>query len=131
QARRPQECTLRRAERDSKRNRCSAPSAPATLSLLGNTWRRRRQKTLALQLLARELAGAAHGFGGFASPFLRGLLVVPTQFHLAENSLALHLLLEGLQGLVDIVVANKNLHALRPMSGIGFATCPPPQPIEA
>jgi hypothetical protein len=33
------------------------------------------------------------------------------EFHLAENALALHLLLERLQGLVDIVVANENLHA--------------------
>jgi hypothetical protein len=33
------------------------------------------------------------------------------QFHFAENTLALHLLLERLEGLIDIVVANENLHA--------------------
>jgi hypothetical protein len=32
------------------------------------------------------------------------------ELHLAENPLALHLLLERLEGLVDIVVANENLH---------------------
>jgi hypothetical protein len=33
-----------------------------------------------------------------------------TQFHLAENSLALHFLLERFEGLIDIVVADENLH---------------------
>ena len=32
------------------------------------------------------------------------------KLHLAENALALHLFLEGLQSLVDVVVANDNLH---------------------
>jgi hypothetical protein len=31
------------------------------------------------------------------------------KLHLAENALALHLLLERLEGLVDIVVADENL----------------------
>jgi hypothetical protein len=33
------------------------------------------------------------------------------ELHLAEDPLALHLLLERLEGLVDIVIANENLHA--------------------
>ena len=33
------------------------------------------------------------------------------QLHLAENALALHLLLQHLKGLVDIVVPDKNLHS--------------------
>ncbi len=33
------------------------------------------------------------------------------ELHLAENTLALHLLLQRLEGLVDIVIANENLHA--------------------
>jgi hypothetical protein len=33
------------------------------------------------------------------------------ELHLAEDSLALHLLLERLEGLVNIVIANENLHA--------------------
>ncbi len=34
------------------------------------------------------------------------------QFHLAEYALALHLLLQHPEGLVDIVVADENLHAV-------------------
>ena len=33
------------------------------------------------------------------------------QLHFAENALALHLLLQRLEGLVDIVVPDENLHA--------------------
>ena len=33
------------------------------------------------------------------------------QLHLAEDALALHLFLERLEGLVDIVVTDENLHA--------------------
>ena len=33
------------------------------------------------------------------------------QLHLAEDALALHLLLQHLEGLVDIVVTDENLHA--------------------
>jgi hypothetical protein len=33
------------------------------------------------------------------------------ELHLAENALALHLLLQRLEGLIDIVIANENLHA--------------------
>jgi peptide deformylase len=35
---------------------------------------------------------------------------VPAQLHLAKDPLALHLLLERLQRLIDIVIPNKNLH---------------------
>ena len=33
------------------------------------------------------------------------------ELHLAENALALHLLLQHLEGLVNIVVTDENLHA--------------------
>jgi hypothetical protein len=33
------------------------------------------------------------------------------KLHLAENTLALHLFLQRLEGLIDIIVTNKNLHA--------------------
>jgi hypothetical protein len=32
------------------------------------------------------------------------------ELHLAEDALALHLLLEGFERLIDVVVANDNLH---------------------
>jgi hypothetical protein len=40
------------------------------------------------------------------------------ELHLAENALALHLLLQRLEGLVDIVVANENLHACSSFSSV-------------
>jgi hypothetical protein len=36
---------------------------------------------------------------------------VAAKFHLAENALALHLFLERLEGLIDIIVTDENLHA--------------------
>src|ERR1700716_2456143 len=70
-----------------------------------------RQQAFALQLLAGELARAAHGFGLFTGLLFGGLFIVTAELHLAENALALHLLLQRLEGLIDIVIANENLHA--------------------
>src|SRR5258705_7712290 len=70
-----------------------------------------RQQAFALQLFAGELARAAHGFRFFAGLFLGGLFIMTAELHLAENTLALHLLLQRLEGLIDIVIANENLHA--------------------
>jgi hypothetical protein len=39
------------------------------------------------------------------------------ELHLAEDALALHLLLEGAKRLVDVVVSNQNLHASSSSSG--------------
>src|SRR5438128_8645874 len=69
-----------------------------------------RQQAFTLQLLARELAGAAYGFGLFTGLLLGGLFIMTAELHLAENPLALHLLFQRFQGLIDIVVANENLH---------------------
>jgi hypothetical protein len=33
------------------------------------------------------------------------------QLHLAEDALALHLLLQSLEGLIDVIIADENLHA--------------------
>src|ERR1700760_3484570 len=70
-----------------------------------------RQQAFTLQLLAGQLARAAHGFGLFAGLLLGGLFVMTAELHLAEDTLALHLLLQRLEGLVDIVIADENLHA--------------------
>src|SRR5262249_44858807 len=53
---------------------------------------------------------------------LGGLLIVAAELHLAEDALALHLLLQRLESLVDVVVADKNLHASFPLLWPG---CPP------
>src|SRR5262245_44563626 len=78
----------------------------------GGGLRLHRQETLTLHTLARELARPADRFRLFAGLLFGGLFVVTAELHLAENALALHLLLQRLEGLVDIVVANENLHAL-------------------
>src|SRR5262245_33054276 len=49
------------------------------------------EKTFTLGLLARQLAGPAHGLGLFAYALLGWLLVVLPLLHLAEDALALHL----------------------------------------
>ena len=64
---------------------------------------------VALGALAQKLAIAADGLGLLARPTLRGLLVVAAHPHLAVEALALHLLLQRAQRLIDIVVANLNL----------------------
>src|SRR5215470_3187630 len=69
------------------------------------------QQSFALHLLARELAGPADRFRLFPRLLFRWLFVMAAKLHLAENALALHLLLQRLQGLVDVVVANEYLHA--------------------
>src|SRR6185437_1749615 len=60
--------------------------------------------------LAHELAIAAHGLGLLTHATLGRLFVRASPLHLAERPLALHLLLEGTQRLVDVVVADENLH---------------------
>src|SRR5271155_5554035 len=65
---------------------------------------------LALHALAQQLAIATHRLGLLAGAALRGFFVGAAQLHFAEHSLALHLLFEDSEGLVDIVVANEDLH---------------------
>ncbi len=75
-------------------------------------------EAFALQALALKLAGAADGLGGFAGAALGRLLEMAAQLHFAKNTLALHLLLERFQRLVDIVVTNENLHL------VAYSLCP-------
>src|SRR6185437_7387542 len=74
--------------------------------------RSRPSISLALEPLAQRLARAAHAFRLLARPPLGRLLVGAPALHLAERSLALHLLFEHAQRCVDVVVANENLHDL-------------------
>src|SRR5271166_5710863 len=77
-----------------------------------------RQQALALQLLAGELPRATDSLSFLARPLFGRLLVMSAKLHFAEDSLPLHLLLKGLQGLINIVVANEYLlgpsYVLRP-----------------
>ena len=70
------------------------------------------QQAFALQALALQLAEAADGLGPLARPLFARLLVMATELHLAEDALTLHLLLQRLQRLVDVVVANDDLQRL-------------------
>src|SRR3974390_2020664 len=70
-----------------------------------------RQQTLPLQLFAGQLTGAADRFRLLPDPSLGRFFVMAAQLHFAEKALALHLLLQRPEGLVDIVVADENLHA--------------------
>ena len=61
--------------------------------------------TFALRPLARQLPRAPDRFGLLSCFPLGRLLVVAAKLHLSENALALHLLLQRLESLVDVVVA--------------------------
>ena len=65
---------------------------------------------VALETLALQLAGAAYSSSLFASALFRGLFVVTTQLHFALDTFTLQLLLERTKGLINIVVANHDLH---------------------
>ncbi len=67
-------------------------------------------ETFALNPLALHFPGAADGFGRFAGAAFGGFFVVPAEFHFAEHAFALKLFFERLQRLVDVIVANENLH---------------------
>ena len=76
------------------------------------------KKTFTLRLLAREFARPADRLGLFASFLLRRLLISLTEFHLAEDAFALHLLLQRPERLIDIVITNQYLHVLHHLSVI-------------
>lgn len=63
-----------------------------------------------MKTLAGQLAGTTHGFSLLTGALLGGLLIVYVTLHFAEGTFTLHLLLEGFQGLIDVVVTDKNLN---------------------
>jgi hypothetical protein len=71
-----------------------------------------RQQSLALQLLAGELAGTADRFRPLPDFALGGFLIMAAELHLAKDALALHLLLQHFESLFNIVVSDENLHVL-------------------
>src|SRR5688572_3748224 len=72
------------------------------------------RRALASHPLALELAGPAHRGSRLARALFGRLLVLAARLHLAIDALTLQLLLERPQRLVDIIVANDNLHKSRP-----------------
>lgn len=76
----------------------------------GNLIKSGSLEAFAFQPLAFQLAGAADGFRLFPGASLRGFLVGSAKLHFPEDTLALHFLLERLQGLIDVVIADNDLH---------------------
>src|SRR4030095_16642758 len=74
-------------------------------------------KSVGLVLLhpLEGLAALLPGLGRLALPFHRRLLVVRAPLHLLKEAFLEHLLLEGLQGALDLVVEDLDLHADRPL----------------
>src|SRR4051794_32808058 len=79
------------------------------------------RRAFALGALALELAGAADRCGALASALFRRFLVMTAQLHLAVDALALQLFLERAQRLLDIIVANDDLHKSPSHSSTVFA----------
>src|SRR6476660_6848139 len=117
------QCGSARSARTCTRATTTAAGTTTVATGAGTEHRLRlhRQQAFALQLLAGQLARASHSLGLFTGLLLGGLFVMPAELHLAENPLALHLLLQRLEGLIDVVIADENLHAASSFSGrIGF-----------
>lgn len=77
-----------------------------------------RKEAFTLGALAGQFARTAHGLGFLARLALRGLLEVVTTLHFAEETFTLHLFLERLQRLIDVVIADHDLNYLK--LSIGF-----------
>ena len=100
------------------------PKAGAVLTAARRAGLRSRQQAFALGALASQLASAANGFSLLASALFRGLLEVHVALHFTEAAFTLHLLLQGFQRLIDIVVANENLNQVK----LSFGR--PPRPVR-
>ncbi|CAN0589755.1 unnamed protein product, partial [Ectocarpus sp. 12 AP-2014] len=68
--------------------------------------------SFALCLFACELTGTADSFGFLACAFFGRFLEMLPKLHLAENTLTLQFFLQGTKRLIDIVVANTDLHVV-------------------
>ena len=75
-------------------------------SARAKTKRKRRR----LHALTLHLAGATHSRSLFTGALFRRLFVMATQLHFAIHAFTLQLLLESPKRLINIVVANDNLH---------------------
>jgi hypothetical protein len=89
----------------------------ATRSAGGDFRLRLADQAFALSLLANQLARAAHRFALLPRSFLGRLLVKPLALDLPEDAFALHLFLQDLHRLIDIVVTNVDLQKTLLSSG--------------
>ena len=100
------------------------PVAGAVLTAARRAGLRSRQQAFTLGALASQLAGATDSFSLLTGTLFRGLFEVHVTLHFTEAAFALHLLLQGFQRLIDIVVANENLN----QGYLSFGR--PPRPFE-
>ena len=78
-------------------------------------------EAFSLQPLALQLSRSPNGLRGFAGATLGRLFVMPTKLHLSENAFPLHLLLERLKRLINVVVTHEDLH----LAACSFPGAPP------
>ncbi len=81
-----------------------------------------RQEAFALGAFASQFPRTADGFGLPASLGLGRLLESSAGLHFPKDALALHLLLERFQRLIDVVIADHDLNYLK--LSIGFPAGP-------
>ena len=65
---------------------------------------------LALEAFAEQFAVAAHRLRPLARSFFRRFFVTTAELHFPEYPFALHFFLQGSEGLINIIVANEDLH---------------------
>jgi len=70
------------------------------------------EKTFTLCFFPCQLASPANRLGFFARFFLGRFLEMLLELHFAEHTFALQLFLKGTECLIDVVVANTNLHVV-------------------
>ena len=68
--------------------------------------------SLTLCFLPSQLALTANGLGLLARLFLGRFFKSLLKLHLTKNALTLELFLQGTKRLIDVVVANTNLHVV-------------------
>lgn len=71
-----------------------------------------------LRALAGQFPGPSNGFRFLPSAPFRGLLVVAAHLHFPEDPLALHLLFERLQRLIDIIFSYDDVYQALPSTSI-------------
>ncbi|KZY43615.1 hypothetical protein A3731_10910 [Roseovarius sp. HI0049] len=72
------------------------------------------EETFALGFLARQFTSTADGLGLLACALFGRFLEMLPKLHFTEHAFALQLFLQGAERLIDVVVANTNLHVVSP-----------------
>jgi hypothetical protein len=81
----------------------------------------RSAATFANGFFTGQLARPPDRLGLLARPLFGWLFKVIPQFHLTEHAFALHLFLQRLQGLINIIIAYNNLQLFGPVDlGLEF-----------